>query len=600
MSLPDSRIVFVHIPKTAGMSLYYALKDWAGTDKAVRFSHGSEQERQAFRQLTDEQIHSYRLISGHFSVLLFREKCGPRWSYVSVVRDPVERFVSMYRYVTTWTPHPDHASAQNLSIEDYFDWINQKPFSQNTQAKMLTGTDNPSAVFKAAEQFGLVGSLAHLDQFLFELARSIDSPVNIKHHNRSQSDFERSSVGGALEDRIRSFNCVDQSLYEWVTANGLVRSGSPGSVSNIPQISAAAASLAAPTKAMSGDASAPHIHPMTSPGGNSAAVMRKRKLILHIGLHKTGTTAIQALCTKNRDALLKQGILYPRAGCEHNGVVRAGHHTLPWSYFRDPTLDHAWAQLLDEIENSPARKIIISSEEFDVTGFRPHIPALAKRLDNYDVQVLVYLRRQDEFVQSFYGTQVVHHNETRSIDEFVKDPRTLLDYAELLAPWASSFGKDHLLVRVYEKQRLLNANVVDDFVALTGIAGRDHLAYPKPALNHGFPWQAVATMATMRRFGVSREVLGTLKHLIENLYKDTRPSYELLSPSKVRALLGGLSESNALVAREYLGMESGSLFGPPVVEDDELWVARHRGSFKGLHLLLKDVLGKLRAGRVPR
>ena len=38
-----------------------------------------------------------------------------------------------------------------------------------------------------------------------------------------------------------------------------------------------------------------------------------RDLILHIGTTKTGSTSIQHVLAQNRDALLAQGVLYPRS-----------------------------------------------------------------------------------------------------------------------------------------------------------------------------------------------------------------------------------------------------------------------------------------------
>jgi len=39
-----------------------------------------------------------------------------------------------------------------------------------------------------------------------------------------------------------------------------------------------------------------------------------KKLILHIGQPKTGTTSIQRFCLNHRNHLLQQGVLYPDAG----------------------------------------------------------------------------------------------------------------------------------------------------------------------------------------------------------------------------------------------------------------------------------------------
>ena len=54
---------------------------------------------------------------------------------------------------------------------------------------------------------------------------------------------------------------------------------------------------------------------------------RKPPLLLHIGPHKTGTTAIQKFCERNRTHLAKAGFWYPKVG-----VVSGQHMILPGCY----------------------------------------------------------------------------------------------------------------------------------------------------------------------------------------------------------------------------------------------------------------------------
>jgi len=55
---------------------------------------------------------------------------------------------------------------------------------------------------------------------------------------------------------------------------------------------------------------------------------RKPPLLLHIGPHKTGTTAIQIFCERNRTQLARAGFWYPEVGIEG-----AQHLVLPACYF---------------------------------------------------------------------------------------------------------------------------------------------------------------------------------------------------------------------------------------------------------------------------
>jgi hypothetical protein len=58
-----------------------------------------------------------------------------------------------------------------------------------------------------------------------------------------------------------------------------------------------------------------------------AASAHKPPLVLHIGPHKTGTTAIQMFCERNRNELAKAGFWYPKVG-----LVSGQHMVLPGCY----------------------------------------------------------------------------------------------------------------------------------------------------------------------------------------------------------------------------------------------------------------------------
>ena len=94
------------------------------------------------------------------------------------------------------------------------------------------------------------------------------------------------------------------------------------------------------------------------------------KLIVHVGLHKTGTTSFQAFMASQRELLLKQACLYPN-------TARFGpqHALLPGAFIRPhAALDQIRDRLLspkgylyalrDEIQNASPRLCVLSSEVF--------------------------------------------------------------------------------------------------------------------------------------------------------------------------------------------------------------------------------------------
>src|SRR6056297_317135 len=146
------------------------------------------------------------------------------------------------------------------------------------------------------------------------------------------------------------------------------------------------------------------------------------KLILHAGLHKTGTTAIQAFAAKNREALLKQGLLYPDYSPVLSKQYEAHHdfaHTIAGqgkrlSLSEVRQLANRWAETADTANLT----VLLSSESISrhvdrkAAGTwkdkrRAYLKNLADVLFNFDITVLVVLRRQDDYVKSLFQEQVM-------------------------------------------------------------------------------------------------------------------------------------------------------------------------------------------------
>src|SRR6185295_2776033 len=130
----------------------------------------------------------------------------------------------------------------------------------------------------------------------------------------------------------------------------------------------------------------------------------------HVGLHKTGTTAMQRFFRLNREALVRQGISYPdlTERDEGNGMPLAFaiQGQMPdwferWNpKFRGQSLDFDRLMGQGLAMAPPSTAVLLSSEEFSLMD-----PAVLKRrFGEYsdDVRILVAVRRQDEWIESCY------------------------------------------------------------------------------------------------------------------------------------------------------------------------------------------------------
>jgi hypothetical protein len=299
-----------------------------------------------------------------------------------------------------------------------------------------------------------------------------------------------------------------------------------------------------------------------------------KQLFIHIGLHKTGTTAIQKFLRINRPALLSAGYLYPGRPWSH------AHHAIGWmcngaQLIRRNVVQKS-EELCDEINNSRCTNVIISTEALSA-GKTIIAPVLEDYLqqklrDPWTAKIIVYLRRQDRWLESRYmenirrGLKVDLNNFGEySFQEFFHRHKEFyeIDYVTKLKPWSEVFGKENIIVRVYEKGQW-NGSIVEDFLHAAGIHNQKNFAAPpKEFVNRGLSEQAIELLRIYNKYiknsGRGREFL--IRNILSRFFaKPPHSAYTYLSPRERYALLIEYEESNRQVAKEYLGRADGRLF----------------------------------------
>lgn len=186
-----------------------------------------------------------------------------------------------------------------------------------------------------------------------------------------------------------------------------------------------------------------------------------RELILHIGRHKSGTTAIQHFLNDNRDELLRRGVHVPRAGRRGEG-----HHALAeplrrrlarLSGLTDPRSLAVWRALVAELHGiAPELVAVISSEAFQ----NCEASLVARGIGGFRTRVLVYLRNQVDYLASAYAQRVHATDYCGSVEDFYRDIfLPLHDYERFLQGWETQFP-GQLTVRRYRP-----GTMVQDFAA---------------------------------------------------------------------------------------------------------------------------------------
>ena len=186
--------------------------------------------------------------------------------------------------------------------------------------------------------------------------------------------------------------------------------------------------------------------------------MPNKKILLHIGRHKTGTSTLQRFFVRNKYIFKSLGFLYPGA-CLEKGY---GHHSLA-NYLNDPVANISFqlaAEAIKEEINSAVESIVIISSE----AFQNVDPQKVKDFFyGYDVSIIVYLREQCGYLASAYAQRIQASNEAISLERYNRQFFSkLADYRHFVEKWEESFpGK--LRVSVFDREQMVGGDITLDF-----------------------------------------------------------------------------------------------------------------------------------------
>ena len=216
-SVTPPRILFVHVPKTAGMSLYFALARAVGEDAALRFPEATKALREQYLAMPDEEVRRFRLISGHFSLNVYQQKPLDDYKAITLVRDPVDRELSAYFYIKGWEKHPRHEAMKDMNLYRYLEEREQKG-ARNPQCRLIGGAPSFEAARRALdERYLLAAPVEYLPQFCVELARRLGlAPLKLERSNVTSFRMSPAEIHPDIIAGFERLTQGDRKLYRYV------------------------------------------------------------------------------------------------------------------------------------------------------------------------------------------------------------------------------------------------------------------------------------------------------------------------------------------------------------------------------------------------
>lgn len=285
-----------------------------------------------------------------------------------------------------------------------------------------------------------------------------------------------------------------------------------------------------------------------------------KTLYLHIGTPKTGTSAIQHFLLKNRTVLEDHGYCFPELPRQYT-YARNNRN----GYFL--TARTGYLKGLKQIEDLFALfdNIVLTEETlWRYLYVHPQVAAdLSEHanLHGYRIQIIVYLRSQDDFIVSLWKEKVKHrkHALTLTLQErlsqVLEQEDFILQYASRLDDLAATFGPEHLTVRRYEKSQWKNGLIIDDFLSCIGLEHtpdfQDLVALKNPSLSEN---TVEIKRIINKETSLTEEENRYLYRFLRQISSDSSSSYpcSMLSKEESGAILDRFSDENARVAENYI------------------------------------------------
>ncbi|WP_097012851.1 hypothetical protein [Pseudodesulfovibrio profundus] len=301
-----------------------------------------------------------------------------------------------------------------------------------------------------------------------------------------------------------------------------------------------------------------------------------RTLYLHIGLPKTGSTALQCFFKENVEQLRQVGLSYPTSSIRKSGLFdsHAGNG-FALSPLHPTYSKREHDNLLNEIVAQPTPNVLISSEYLSqLTG--EDIKELRSKLTQFKFKIIAYLRRADSYTESCFQQLVKNHGANAKSKVVTTAARKSVE--ELVA-LLSHFEEENVIIRPYERQQFVDGTIFSDFMDAVGLELTDEYHVPNKIINPGFDRDYLELRMMLNSAGIPKgriqnvftNSLWSMSHTMstQTVFKKST----IFPPEMRKKVVEDCEELYQFIARDYMGRKDGRIFLDPLPSPDDAWEA---------------------------
>lgn len=223
-------LIFLHIPKTAGSTINEVLK-WKYKSSETFYMNGWEMKKSIlkFKNLPHQKRDKIKLIVGHIPFGVHQALSNPS-AYITMLRQPVDRVVSLYYYILRDPNHYLHEQiiSSQISLEDFV-ISRMTPELDNGQTRLLSGVgyDIPfgrcteelreSTITNLQNNFVFIGIQEKFNESILLLQKKVGIKVwpFYLSQNVSKSRLPTTALADKVIEKVNKNNHLDQEIYEY-------------------------------------------------------------------------------------------------------------------------------------------------------------------------------------------------------------------------------------------------------------------------------------------------------------------------------------------------------------------------------------------------
>ena len=227
----DKTVFFLHIPKCAGTTLNFEIikKHFKSDEYILFYDQGTPELIKRLKEMPAIEQRKIRCIAGHFYFGVHNHYTARPSTYITILRDPIERVISHYYQVRRWETHYLYrvVTENNLTLKEY---VANKLSCEldNGQTRILAGLEwhvpfgecTREILEKAKENlqnhFSVVGLTEKFEEFLQLLSHKLEWKTQLKKkQNVGENRVNKDEIDSETIAVIERYNQLDIELYRY-------------------------------------------------------------------------------------------------------------------------------------------------------------------------------------------------------------------------------------------------------------------------------------------------------------------------------------------------------------------------------------------------